>query len=227
MQTIQDRMTDQMTFEQFCSIVQAQVTQLTGSYPTLYVTDVDKDQLYATYLGSFPPGTNSIHIERTSHDCSACKQFIRSFGAVVAIVDNELVSVWDLTGLDVTYGTVAAAMSAYVKSAPIANQFKYEQAKIGIPGNVSQLADLSVVTWHHLHADLPSRLVVSRGESVGAAVGEMRDRKNVFMRACNELTEARHRLEWKQNILRLGSYGNGTESDLGRRSGKYWGKRNL
>lgn len=175
-------------FEKFREVVQAQVALMLQGQ-TLYLTDIDKDKLYDLYLASFPPGTNNLRVERSEHDCSACKNFIRGFGGVVQIVDNALVSVWDLAGLDSTYAPVAAALSEYVKSAPISGQFIHSEPKISTPSNVVLLADGSTQTWTHLYADLPSRLVVSRGQSVGAATGEMRDRKNVFMRACNELTE--------------------------------------
>jgi hypothetical protein len=176
-----------MTFEKFRAVVQSQVQNLTDNHLSLYLTDIDKDKLYDIYLGSFPPGTNERYLERTSHDCSACKYFIRTFGGVTAIVNNTLVTVWDLEGLDSTYQPVAAALSAYVKSAPIVGVFIHTETRIGTSSNVAQLASGTIQTWYHLHANLPSHLVVSPGETVGAVVGDMRDRKNVFMRAVTEL----------------------------------------
>lgn len=176
-----------MAFKEFREIIQAQVRRLL-SRRTLYLTNIHKDNLYDLYLSSFPSGTNNIFIERTEHDCSACKQFIRTFGGVVGIADNRLVSVWDVEGLDSTYAPVAAALSAYVKSMPIIDQFMHTETKIGIASNVVELKNGDVHTWTHLYADLPSHFVVNRGASVGAAIGEMRDRKNVFMRSLTELT---------------------------------------
>lgn len=50
----------------------------------LFRTTVDKDnKLWATYLSSFPPGSNLIFKERTKHDCQCCRQFIRTVGNVV------------------------------------------------------------------------------------------------------------------------------------------------
>jgi hypothetical protein len=176
-----------MSFVDFRKSVDQQVLGLLRQ-ETLYVTDIDKDKLYELYLASFPAGTNNLYIERTEHDCSACKQFIRTFGGVVAIVNSELVSVWDVLGLDSTYEPVAAALSAYVKSMPVVDQFMHSESKIGIASNVAQLKNGDVHTWHHLHADLPSKFIVPHGTSVGAAIGELRDRKNVFMRSLEELT---------------------------------------
>lgn len=176
-----------MAFQEFREAVQRQVDSLLRQ-EILYITNADKDKLYQLYLESFPAGTNNIFVERTEHDCSACKQFIRAFGNVVAIVDNKLVSVWDVVGLDSTYAPVAAALSSYVKSMPILDQFMYTESKIGIASNVVQLKNGDVHTWTHLHAVLPSKFVVSRGSSVGSTIGEIRDRKNVFMRSLTELT---------------------------------------
>jgi len=39
-----------------------------------------KDKMYAMYLGSFPSGSNPIYKERTEHDCTCCRQFIRNAG---------------------------------------------------------------------------------------------------------------------------------------------------
>jgi hypothetical protein len=178
-----------MAFEEFRDLVQLQVQFLVdGGHSALYLTDIDKDKLYDIYLSSFPSGTNELYLERTSHDCSACKQFIRTFGGVVAIVDNILVSVWDMEGLDSTYNPVAQALSTYVKSAPISGQFIHSETMIGVASNVAQLTTGAVQIWYHLHAALPPQLVVKHGESVGATTGEMRDRKTVFMRAVTELT---------------------------------------
>jgi hypothetical protein len=176
-----------MEFKGFREVVQKQVGRLLDR-SALFVTAVDRDKLYELYLSSFPAGTNNLYIERTEHDCSACKQFIRTFGGVVAIEANKLVSVWDVEGLDSTYAPVAAALSAYVKSTAIADQFMHAEPNIGIASNVAQLKNGDLHTWTHLYAKLPSRFLVSRGCSVGSAIGEMRDRKNVFMRSLTELT---------------------------------------
>lgn len=176
-----------MAFKRFREIIQKQVECLLDR-PTLFLAAVDKDKLYELYLSSFPAGTNNLYVERTEHDCSACKQFIRTFGGVVAIEANKLVSVWDVEGLDITYAPVAAALSAYVKSKLIADQFMHAEPNIGVASNVAQLKNGDVRTWTHLYAKLPSRFVVGRGCSIGSAIGEMRDRKNVFMRALTELT---------------------------------------
>jgi hypothetical protein len=77
----------------------------------LFRTQVEKDQMWETYLSSFPAGTNPIYRERTEHDCNCCKQFIRAIGNVVAIIDGKLVSIWDAKVDDPNYQVVADALS--------------------------------------------------------------------------------------------------------------------
>jgi hypothetical protein len=198
-----------MTFENFRDIVQTRVSAMLRN-STLYLADIDKDALYDLYLSSFPSGANEVYLERTEHDCSACKQFIRVFGGVVEIVDGVTRSVWDLDGLlDSTYSPVTSALSAYVKSKPIADQFMHDQSKIGVSHNLAQLADGTIRKWTHLHADLPDNFVVRRGQSVGAAISDLRDLKAVFMRACTELSE--DAVETTLDLISQNSLYRGTE----------------
>ena len=56
----------------------------------LFVVDLDKDKFYEHYLSSYPAGTNPMYRERTEHDCSTCRHFIKSIGNVVGIKDGKI-----------------------------------------------------------------------------------------------------------------------------------------
>lgn len=79
-----------MIFKEFRDLLQRRVIKLMEDAQFLFVTAVDKDVLWETYLGSFPEGTNEIYRERREHDCSCCRHFIKSFGNVVSIKDSKI-----------------------------------------------------------------------------------------------------------------------------------------
>jgi hypothetical protein len=166
----------------------------------LFKTDVTKEDLWNTYLDSFPEGTNEVHKERREYDCVACKQFIRRCGNVVSIKRNKLVSIWDAEDLEFPFNIVAAKMSELVKSAAIRDVFVSNEYHQGIDDNKQLLEDGTVKTWSHFYYKLPNKFVIS--DSIGSVQGKHRDAKNVFERAMKELT-----LDAAETILDLISQG--------------------
>lgn len=153
----------------------------------LFLTDVERDALWQTYLSSFPEGSNPIYKERTEHDCNACKQFIRPFGNVVAVVNNKLVSIWDFQ-MDGPYGEVAKAMSKFVKSAPIANVFVTKVAKLGTDTSRVLEPNGDITKWDHFYFELPKKFVDKNSVSEESVQAQYRDAKNVFKRSLDEIT---------------------------------------
>ena len=82
-------------FHVLAEAVRRQVGRMMEGADRLYVTEVDKDELWELYLNSFPEGTNPIFRTRTEHDCSACRHFIKTFGGVVALKNGIISTVWD------------------------------------------------------------------------------------------------------------------------------------
>ena len=66
----------------------------------LYVADLDKDQLWETYLETIPPEHNKIYRVRREHDCSCCRHFVKQIGNVVAIKNGKIETIWDFAGDD-------------------------------------------------------------------------------------------------------------------------------
>lgn len=117
---------------------------------------VSTADIYATYLAAFPQGTNPIFRSRTEHDCSCCKQFIRSFGRTIAIVNGKRQSVWgDGSGLPYPYNEVAAQMNALVQQAPIESVFRTKERRYGAETTVEMMGDTSHI-WHHFHGVVAS-----------------------------------------------------------------------
>src|SRR5690606_18511999 len=96
-----------MEFHTFNTILGKNFKNITKNVDKLYVMDVDKDELWNTYLDSFPPGTNEIFRERREFDCSCCRQFVKNFGNAVVIVNGEMKSIWDFETNENTFQPVS------------------------------------------------------------------------------------------------------------------------
>lgn len=176
-----------MLFQEFKGLLQAQFAGMVDRNEVLFITGVDKDELWETYLDSYPKGSNEIFRKRREHDCSCCRQFIRSFGGVVVIEDNRLTSIWDFDAHDPIYQTVMDALSARVKSEKVQDVFVTTESGFGTDKSYEQMDD-TVHTWHHFRIDLPRRLVTSSSESEAALRSPLRDVKNVFQRSLGALS---------------------------------------
>jgi hypothetical protein len=154
----------------------------------LFITDVDKDLLWDTYLESFPEGANKIYRERREYDCNCCKQFIRPYANMVTIKDNQLLSIWDIPELEYPFDVVAEKMSDLVKSEPIKNRLVVPFKNLGTNKNHEELPNGKIKTWEHFSLTLRDSQVYKGSDSVGSAEGGFRTTKEVFERAMRELT---------------------------------------
>src|ERR1019366_10753138 len=84
-----------LDFNVLKTAVQRQFNTMKGS--TVFRAAIDKDELWNLYLSSFTDGTNPQFRERTEHDCSCCRGFIKNAGSMVTIVNGEIVTLWDIT----------------------------------------------------------------------------------------------------------------------------------
>ena len=154
------------------------------SQDRLFVVDSDRDAIWQAYLDAFPAGSNPIFRERTEHDCSCCRHFIRDIGNVVAIQNGELASIWDLNALPFPYQDVADAMSAHVKALAIRGVFLTPFAKHGTPVS-HELINGSAHQWTHFAVEAPRKFVTS--DSIQRR-GEIRTTFGVLLRGLTELS---------------------------------------
>lgn len=172
-----------MEFKQFKIAIQRQFNKMKES--NLYRSSIDKDALWALYLSSFPEGTNPLFRERTEHDCSCCRQFIKNAGAMVTIIDNKLVTIWDVQ-VGGFYQVVADALAAAVRQASIENVFYHYENQIGTDKNYEQ-AETGVLTWEHFHVQLPAKAVCLK-KNIGETLGQYQAKKDVLQRGLQEIT---------------------------------------
>lgn len=176
-----------MQFKNFKQAVAKQFARMQQQYP-LFRTDVSGDELWQLYLTSFPEGTNPIFRERTEHDCSCCRSFIRTIGNVVAITDHGLETIWDgaIPAEEKAYYAVAVTLGRRVASAPIVDFFFHYEKTVGTDKNFEDMLG-SVKTWEHFHVQLPTQFVVAK-HLIPTKLGELRAKHDVFKRGLDTLT---------------------------------------
>lgn len=178
-----------MSFKKFKKALQENFKEMTKDSSHLFEVDVDKDVMWDLYLDSFPKGTNEIYRERREHDCSCCRQFVKTIGNAVVIKDNEIKTIWDFSTNSTTYQPVANALSEYIKSKAVSDVWISKFKKIGTDHNFEQLDNGNVIEWQHFYLELPNKFVNRSHDSEASVRGDYRDTRNVFKRSLDEITE--------------------------------------
>ena len=167
--------------------LQKHFMEMTKDADKLFEVNVDKDKLWDTYLDSFAPGTNNIFRERREHDCSCCKQFIRTIGTAVVVKNNKMESIWDVDMSETIYDPVVKALSTLIHNAEVTDVYVSHFKKIGTDKNFEMINGKSH-QWDHFYIELPTKFVFDSYRSVGEIQGEYRDIRNVFKRSLDEIT---------------------------------------
>lgn len=174
-------------FLKFKKALQDHFNEMQKDVTHLFEVDVDKDELWNTYLDSFPAGTNNIFRERREHDCSCCRQFIKNIGAAVIIKDNQVHTIWELELNDSTYQPVCDALDAFVKAHKVTDIYTTTFPKMGTDFNFEEINGRSH-RWDHFFLELPSKFVNKSNSSNEEIKGQFRDTRNVFKRSLDEIT---------------------------------------
>lgn len=180
-----------LDFSKFKRPIDKQFAMLTKH--DMFRTGAGKDEMWDTYLASFPQGSNPVFRKRTEHDCSCCRQFIRSVGNAVAIIDGKVVSLWDTVIDEPAYQAVADAMAEFVKSHPIVDVFLHPEKDAGVDANRQLTEAGAVLTWNHFHARIPhgsnrGRNYYCPGKDIATTLSEKRAHHDVLLRGLTELT---------------------------------------
>uniref|UniRef100_A0AAU6VZZ1 DNA-directed RNA polymerase n=1 Tax=Pseudomonas phage Arace01 TaxID=3138526 RepID=A0AAU6VZZ1_9VIRU len=143
-------------FQQFSKAVHARFTALVAM-GELYVSQVTGDDLWANYLEGFPADTNPIFRERTEHDCSCCRNFIKNLGRVVAISDAKILTVWEELGdLPYPYDIVASYLDSVIKGNHVEGVYRTTENSYGAEQTLEHLEDGQVRRWNHFHGMVPA-----------------------------------------------------------------------
>lgn len=160
-------------FDDFARAVNARLNDLMADGECYRV--VPPEDIFTNYLLSFPAGTDPMFRQRTSHDCSCCKQFVRGFGLLVKITPEQVYTIWDnYENLQEPYRTVSRHMSELVKQQPIQSIFRTKENGYGAERSVEHA---NGHVWKHLHGKVKLELKCSDPE---AKVGEHRTQRDML-----------------------------------------------
>jgi rubrerythrin len=167
-----------MNFLEFKQSFQSNFKLFVKDQTHLYLTNVDKDELWNTYLNNFPEDV------RQEFNCNSCKQFIKNYGNLVAIKNYETVTYWDFEAGDNKYQKVIDALKNLALSKPIKDVFVNETNVLGTDSNWDVNKE---VKWNHLYYQLPNNFKTNK-DIIETKKSEYRDNKSVFKRSLEELS---------------------------------------
>ena len=186
---------DKLNFKDFSIAVEKHLNDLLkdNSY-TLVRTKADSDELWQTYLNSYPAEVNGLFRERQNYDCNCCRHFIRKIGNILAIKNGKLTSVWDVK-VPGYFQQVADALSALVKSQKIDNfYFTSEKIAGGLANSDKYNPDIK---WDHFYVSVPKQHIIGT-DDIGAHLGNAHANAQVLKRSLEEIS-----LESAEVVLEL------------------------
>lgn len=158
-------------------------------YENLFVVELDKDELWNTYLNTIPAKDNKIYRTRREFDCSCCRHFIKDIGNVVAINGTEMVSIWDFETESDTWNTVLKAMSEFVKKHNVTDVYVTKFDYVGTKYSTDLTEDGTPIKWEHFYLDIPNKFVHhNRYDTIDTVRSNKRSDKFVLRRSLDTLT---------------------------------------
>jgi hypothetical protein len=149
----------------------------------LFTTDVDRDALWTAYLEAFPTE------ERQYHNCSACRGFIKTIGALVTIgTDGRTApAAWDAEDAPELYRTSVEAMLRLIRRAKVTGVWLSSESPWGKPLTRRPVDR----PWRHFAVTPPKSMVYVK--TVLTARQKMAERREDFgqvQRALEEFSAA-------------------------------------
>jgi hypothetical protein len=146
----------------------------------LFQVNVDREKIWELYLNGFEDA-----VERQSHNCNCCKSFLRQWSGIVALVDNKMQTMWDISDVEELYQPSITAIRDYIRSLPIAGVFLNDFGNLGTDKNYDLKTE---TTWQHFYITLSAEHIYRGGSTIDTVLGDIRTTKEVFKRSLTELT---------------------------------------
>jgi hypothetical protein len=181
-----------MDFKDLSKVLQENLERISKDQQYLYTVDLDKDELWNLYLDSFPEGTNPIFRENRKYDCSCCRQFIKSFGNVVAINDLKIKTIWETEQLSDEFNVVFEAIDNFVKAKPIQNVLVTKFKKFGTAMTPETLEDGTVINWKHFNITLPEQFCMKskiRLKTEGSILSDFNANKSTLRSSFDKISD--------------------------------------
>jgi hypothetical protein len=163
-----------MDFNLFQKTFTAHVQQLlrTIKKGELFLLDVDKEQIWQTYLQSFDPD------QRQENNCNCCRRFIQKYGSLAIVnADYTLTNLWQFEYMG-EFAPAIQAMQAYLAG---------KQIKATLAPTEQVLGQPQTGIWHHLNLNLPRTLQLTLKSQMGLELNERATGRRVYERALTEI----------------------------------------
>lgn len=184
----------------------------------LFRVELTGQQIWDLYLGSFTKENDPVFRDPASsvHNCNHCKNFIRRYGNIVSVDENNNIDTMFDVVADEEFADTAKALTAAIKSSKITevffetfnelNSLPYESCsksnavfQLGVDSNPKRYTKEEsekfgvvkpdeVRTFNHIHLFVDKTFVDTSGNSVESIMGNYRDAKNVFQRAMETIS---------------------------------------
>jgi len=204
--------------KELTNLMQAQFDKMCAT-GKLFRSEVTGQKVWDVYLQAFNPEDNPIFRDPNStvHNCNFCKNFVRRYGNIVAIGDdNEIMSIWGVDAPE-EYKNSANTLNNLIANSKIVevffetynelNSLPYEKNctktqatfKLGVEKNTKRYTKEEAemfgvvkpneeITFDHFNLSISKQFVDQTGSSVESIIGNYRDSKNVFQRGMEEIS---------------------------------------
>jgi len=181
----------------------------------LFRSSVTGNEVWDLYLTGFENDPIFRDPNSSEHNCNLCKNFLRRYGNIVCIDNNEILTIWDNVS-ESEYSNSAKLISKQLKKSKVQevffetfnelNSLNYEKCnksnkvfRLGINKNSKRytkeeaekfgvVKPNEIREFHHLHLDIPTQYVDMSNKSVESIMADYRDAKNVFQRAMETIS---------------------------------------